>query len=279
MGLTKRQISWLVTSGQWHRPVRGVYLVAGAPATWQQALVTACLAGPAGTVASRRSAAALFGFCAPPDRPEIMVPPAASARQVLATVHRSHLGPADRCTIGGIPSVTPARAVIDSASVMSPADLCDLVDTAFYRRNGLARQVQVAIERLGSQGRHGVRSLREAMSPWTSGVRPGSPAEARCIRAFDRWGLPTPERQHEIQGEDGAVIGRADFAWPAFLVLFEYDGEEYHGPSRWLADAEREAGIVRLGWAVERGDKEDFRPSATDLRDRLRKLLGLAEAV
>jgi hypothetical protein len=61
-------------------------------------------------------------------------------------------------------------------------------------------------------------------------------------------------------------------------VLFEYDGEEFHGPRAWLADADREREMDALGWTIERGDKEDFRPSATRLRGRLRHLLGCDEA-
>jgi hypothetical protein len=180
--------------------------------------------------------------------------------------------------VDGTPATTPARTIIDCATVLAPEDLCDLVDRAFYRRRSLARQTQLALARLGTKGRKGMGSLEEAMWPWTSGVRPGSPAEARCLRAFARWGLPAPERQYEVKDEEGESIGRVDFAWADHRLLFEYDGEEFHGPRQWEADAEREVAIERLGWRVERGDKDDFRPSATALRDRLGKLLGLPPA-
>ncbi|MGH7754200.1 MAG: hypothetical protein ACREN5_15450, partial [Gemmatimonadales bacterium] len=145
--------------------------------------------------------------------------------------------------------------------------------TACYRRSSLSRRVEQTVRRAGAKGRKGIRALREAMGPWTTGVRPGSPAEARCLRAFARWGLPEPERQYSVRDEAGRFVARSDFAWPDSMVLFEYDGEEYHGPRAWKSDADREQKVDALGWAVERGDTEDFRPSATALRDRLRKLL------
>jgi hypothetical protein len=273
-GLSERQIEGLTRRKEWHRRRAGVYVVGGTPASWKQDLMVACLAGPDGTIASHRSAAALFGWCDPPKEPEVTVPGGASGRRI-ASSHHARLDAADRCVSCGIPSTAPARTIVDCAGVMSLEDLCDLVDTACYRRRGLAREIGRALRRLGTRGRRGVKTLREAMLPWTEGVRPGSPAEARCIRAFARWGLPKPERQYRIFDETGNEIARVDFAWPDTRLLFEYDGEEYHGPRAWEDDARWEEEIERLGWTVERGDKEDFRPSATGLRDRLRKLLGV----
>jgi hypothetical protein len=270
-GLTQRQVDLLVERRQWKRPAMGVYVVAGSPPSWRQDVAVACLAS-AGAVASHRSAAALYGWCDPPEISEVTGRAGTSGRQA-GRVHHAPIASEDRCVVDGTPATTPARTVIDCAAVLSVEDLCDLVDKAFYRRKRLARQVQLVLRRLGTRGRRGMRALEEAMWPWVSGVRPGSPAEARCLRAFARWGLPAPERQYEVKAEKGKVVGRVDFAWPADMLLFEYDGEEYHGPRQWQADAEREAAIDRLGWTVERGDKEDFRPSATALRDRLRKLL------
>jgi hypothetical protein len=276
--LTDRQIKRLVGTGQWRRAGSGVYLVAGAPSGWKQALAVACLAGPPGTVASHRSAAALLGFGPPPGRAEITVPVTTSARRERAVAHRSPLEGADRCTVDGIPCTTPARTVVDCAAVLSVEDLCHVVDAACYRHPRLPSRVSQTLGRAGTQGRRGVSALREALQPWTEGVRPGSPAEARCLRAFARWGLPRPERQYPVRNSAGKEVGRVDFAWPDHHVLFEYDGEEFHGPRAWLSDACREAEIDALGWTIERGDKEDFRPSATRLRDRLQQLLGGARA-
>jgi hypothetical protein len=51
-GLTPDQIRARVESGRWIRVAKGVYVVAGSAATWQRHAMAACLAGPAGTLAS-----------------------------------------------------------------------------------------------------------------------------------------------------------------------------------------------------------------------------------
>jgi len=114
---------------------------------------------------------------------------------------------------------------------------------------------------------------------WVSGVRPGSPGEAKAFRCFQRWGLPLPERQYAIHDEDGNFVAQVDFTWPERKALLEYDGEEHHGPRRWKLDAEREARLGALGWTIERADRFDLRPSSTRLRRALAEILGPPLAV
>ena len=61
-GLTRNQIAYRVQTGQWLQPVRGVFIVAGVPRSWEQSLMIACLAGPADTAASHLSAAAFSAW-------------------------------------------------------------------------------------------------------------------------------------------------------------------------------------------------------------------------
>src|SRR4051794_23451430 len=58
-GLRAHQVAYRVKTGQWREVAQGVYVVAGAPARWEQEAMIACLAGPDGTVASHLTAAAL----------------------------------------------------------------------------------------------------------------------------------------------------------------------------------------------------------------------------
>src|SRR5258708_5677602 len=61
-GMSLATIDRRLTSGVWERLYPGVYRLAGAPATWQQALLAACLALGADAVVSHRAAAALWLF-------------------------------------------------------------------------------------------------------------------------------------------------------------------------------------------------------------------------
>lgn len=57
-GLTPDAIRHRVVRGRWRRAVRGVFIVADAPAMPMQAALPACRAGPPGTVASHLTGAA-----------------------------------------------------------------------------------------------------------------------------------------------------------------------------------------------------------------------------
>src|SRR5713101_4443451 len=62
-------------SGRWQRRASGVFVLAGAPASWRQQLMVATLAGGGGAVVSHRAAAALWRLDGVrPDIVEISVP-------------------------------------------------------------------------------------------------------------------------------------------------------------------------------------------------------------
>lgn len=84
-GLTRNQIAYRVQTGQWLQPVRGVFVVAGVPKSWEQSLMIACLAGPPTTAASHLSAAALFGLGKPPGVPQVTIPSRAAADSRVPT--------------------------------------------------------------------------------------------------------------------------------------------------------------------------------------------------
>jgi hypothetical protein len=278
-GLTRRQIDRRLTSGRWLRVARSVFVTASSRDTWQRNCMVACLAGPPGTVASHLTAAALFGLSVPPPVPQLTVPRAASGRQRDALVHHGSLLKVDTCKVGPIPSTTPARTLVDCAGTVDHDSLCELADSALYRKLTDPARIKEAVARSSrAPGRKGLRLLDDVLSVWISGVRPGSPAEARVLRCLTRWGLPVPERQFVIRDARGRFVARVDFAWPWRPCLLEYDGEEHHGPRRWKRDAQREAHLEALGWTIIRADRFDLRPSSTRLRDELRRLLGVEQA-
>lgn len=56
-------------------------------------------------------------------------------------VHRSRVDRLDRCQVGSVPSVTPARALVDCAGILTFEAVCDMVDTALYRQLTSVRKV------------------------------------------------------------------------------------------------------------------------------------------
>jgi hypothetical protein len=272
-GLTPRQIEHRLNTGRWFPVCRGLYRTASHAPTWQQRALAACLAGPAATVASHLTAAALHGLDRPSAQPHVTVPAPASARRVPGHVHRGTVLPADRIVVAGIPVTSPTRTLVDCASVVGFHRLCDMVDTAFCSGLSHPLTVPMAIERAGlGHARRGVASLRAGLSAWTADIRPGSPAEMRLLRKVVEAGLDVPDRQIEVTAADGEFIARIDLGWRQLRAGFEYDSDRFHNPRHWDRDERRQLRFAAIGWDIRRIGKADLLPSATWLDDHLRRL-------
>jgi hypothetical protein len=273
VGLTSHQIDERVDSGRWRRSIRGVYVVAGAPALWQQPVMVAILPGPPGTVASHLTAAALFGLTTPPPLPQVTVSPKASGRFGRAEVHRSALADNDICIVADIPCTRPARTLVDSSALLGYRALCELVDECLSRGLTDPKAVLAAAARASrAPGRRGLPLLEQALRVWTPGPRP-TPGKARLLRRLEDWGVPQPERQFKVRDRKGRFVARVDFAWPVLRLIVEYDSQRFHGPRQEEHDARRQEHIEALGWRVERADKHDLRTGSTQLRNLLTTLL------
>jgi len=271
-GLTDDQIDWRVRTGRWRRIASGVYLVAGAPPSWQQDALGACLAAPAGTVTSYLTAAALHGLWRPPPLPQITVPRSTSARLRIAQVHRADLDPIDTCRIDGVPATTPARTLVDAAQLLAREPLADLVDDAMCRKLTAAPAVLDAANRAQrGPGRRGIPLLREVLEAWDARIQPGSPAEMRLLRLLEQFGLGTPIRQFSVRSRDGSFIGRLDLAYPDRSVGLEYDGERFHNPRHWDRDESRYAAFRAAGWWVMGVGKQDLLGGGRELAERVRR--------
>jgi hypothetical protein len=272
-GLTSGQIHRRLRSGRLIRVAPSVYRVASAPVTWRQTALAACLAAPPGTVVSHLSAAALYELANAPVRPQLTLPPGASARSGTGRVHRSPVTIADRSAVDGLPTTAVTRTLIDCAGIVGFRRLCDMVDTAFVA--GLSHQVAIApaIDRAqDGRGRKGVAALRRAVEAWTPGITPGSPAEMRLLRKITEVGLEPPERQIILYDADGVYIGRVDLGWPQRRRGFEYDSDLHHNPRHWERDESRQLRYAAIGWGVVRVGKPDLLPSVAWLDDHLRAL-------
>jgi hypothetical protein len=276
-GLSRAQVRYRVEQGRWRRATRAAFVVAGAPRTWLQAAMVACLAGPAGTQASHLTTSALLGLWSPPPLPHITVPPTASARMRVAKIHRSPIDPIDRTRINGIPCSTPSRMLVECAELLPPEPLAELVDATLVRGLTTPARVIDAIERSGRHpGRRGTLALREALAIWAPGIEPGSPAELKLVRRVVEWGFPPPELQVVVRDEAGRFVARLDAGWPARKIGLEYDGRRHHGPRRLEPDESRHARLRALGWRVGHVEKSDLLPGETTVRDWLERVLGRA---
>jgi very-short-patch-repair endonuclease len=80
-----------------------------------------------------------------------------------------------------------------------------------------------------------------------------SPQELRLLRAIRQAGLPEPVRQHEVTGEEGCLVTRADFAYPDHRALVYVDGLAFHSSLRQRLHDSRQTGRLQaMGWKVLR---------------------------
>jgi hypothetical protein len=251
-GLSVSAVRTLVAKGEWERRTTGLFAVAGAPRSWEQDVMAACLAAGREGLACHGAAARLLDvgrphFDAAPV--EVMVPrggPRRMAEALGAVVHETrNLDSIDRARVRGIPVTKACRLVVDMLGRVPDDVLFALADDVLWRLRD-RRQLIRTWERVSGHRR---RSLLEAiLLPWSPGPKAGSPKEMSLSRILQVHGLPAPVRQHPV-----VIPGRQhprylDLAYPAEKVTPEYDGKRAHGPRQWDHDAGREDELTGLGW-------------------------------
>jgi hypothetical protein len=277
-GLSHRQIHYRVRVKRWRREARGVFVLFGTQRTWQQRAMTACLAGPAGTVVSHLTAAAVYRLGRAPDEPHVTIPRKANGERIRgAVVRRADLRSGDKAMIDRVPCTAPVRTVLDCSELLAYEELCDLVDSGLCRKlmqpSRLIRAAEAAWLSARGARRAGLGRLLEALEVWRSGAFPGSPPEVKLQRRLKEWGFPPARRQVEIRDRSGRVVAKADIGIVEWKLFIEYDSDEHHGPRYWIADDQRLDWVeAETGWRMVPVDRFDLRPSTSNLRERLEKL-------
>jgi hypothetical protein len=241
-------------SGHLERVRRGVYRFAGTPETWEQQVLAACLAGGPTTVASFRTAAALWdleGF--PRLELEATVSRARRARLPGVVVHQSEVwGSAHVARRSGIPVTSIARTLCDLTAVTRPWIVERAVDQALRRRLVTVRRLAATYEALAGRGRRRSTIMRKILEHRLPGYEPGESApEQRIADLLVRSGLPRPVQQHRVR--IGNRSARIDLAYPERCIAIEYDGWDFHG-NRSAFDEDRARGndLVLLGFQLLR---------------------------
>jgi hypothetical protein len=252
-GLSQRSLSRRVASGRLQRLLPGVFVVAGAPETWEQRVLAAVLAAGPGALASHTTAAALWSM---PDLDrlpcvEVTVPHPRLPRVAGAQVHRSLLlGEADRAEIDHIAVTSIPRTLIDLTATFGLGWIARAMDDALRRNRMTVPQIHECSERLG-----GAPGRRPSVVRLLVAERTGTAAltesglERVVLGLLLDAGLPAPVAQHRVN-VDGRRY-RLDFAWPDQLVALEVDGFGPHsGYAAFHDDRRRDLALQRSGWRV-----------------------------
>lgn len=251
-GLSASAIKRRIGAGSWTQLRSGIYVVGGAPPTWEQRVVGCCLAGGDDVLASHRTGARVWDLVTADGRTEVLVDGGRRVRLPGVRVHQTMLmPPMDRTARNGIPVTSLARTLVDASQHQDPAVVGRWVDEA-VRRHGLELlDLRSCVARLSGPGRRDLRPIRTALAERLEGWDPGDSAlEVRALLAIARAGLPAPVQQHVVRRPDGS-LARIDLAYPAERIAIELDGWEHHGRrSAFDRDRLRRNELTLLGWDV-----------------------------
>jgi hypothetical protein len=251
----------------------GIYSIAGAPPTWHQRLLGACLAvGPTGA-ASHRSAARLWGLVEGEQPIEVTVPLARAPRLPDVGVHRStDLTREQVVRRRGIPVTNPLRTMVDLGAVLGPEEVETALERGLVPRLFSIGAIEHALDELGRSGRSGCGVLRRVLDDRALGDdRPDGLLEPRMARLLRDAGVPRPRFQYVVRDEAGGFLARVDFAHPEKKVAIEVDGWSAHAsPGALQSDLERQNRLVAAGWTLLRFTWHDVVRRPTDVARVLR---------
>jgi very-short-patch-repair endonuclease len=160
-------------------------------------------------------------------------------------IHRRRCLPdSDRSVCDRIPVTSPARTLIDLATVLEPSRLETAVNSADKRDLIDPERLRWEIE--AHRGTAGVPALRNLLDRATFSLT-DSELERRFLRLVRRAGLPPPETQQRVNGY------RVDFYWPELKLIIETDGIRYHRtPTQQSRDRARDQAHVAAGFVALR---------------------------
>ena len=251
IGLTDAQITALLKQQLWSEIRPGVYAVAGAAPSRDQAVLAVLLSAGEGAYASHRTTAFMYHVRRVELPESIDVVTALDRRVMLDGVngHRSReLFDADLTVHAGIPTVSAARALIDIAGSFRHDDVGKALDDLLRRRVCTLDDVRRCAGRLHAGPGRSLRTVHDVLSERWAGYDPGeSDLETRALRAIAKAGLPLPKQQHRIRL--GGKQVRIDLAYPELKIAIEVDSWEYHGQrSSFDCDHIRRDELILLQW-------------------------------
>ena len=272
-GMSRATLKRRLADGRLRILRHGVYVIPGAPSSWHQELVGACLAAGAGAAASHRAAGRLWGLLEGEQPLEITVPLRRAPRLRHVAVHRStDLTPDHVTRRRRVPVTKPLRTMVDLGAVLSPDEVETALDRGLVAGLFAVPALVQVLNDLARCGRSGCGVLRRVLDDRALGDRsPDGVLEAKMAALLHDAGLPPCQFQHIVRDAVGRFVAKADFARPEIRLAIEVDGWGSHGSRRaFQDDRDRQNRLVEAGWTVLRFTWHDVirRPSkvATQIR-------------
>jgi len=254
LGVTRHQRQRLVASGHLARVAPRVWLVNGAPFTWQARALAESLSAGDGALVSHRTAASLYGLDGfdPFRTVHITVPRgrSLSPRRDLRAHYVFDYDLIRPTTRQRAPVTDAARLVLDLyASEPNPA----VARRALFsvRKKNLASWTELfdCLEAHARQGRRGIAALRPDLDLFSRIGCPETTFEDAIRALLMKAGLPGPELQHWVTA--GGSRYRIDVAYPDAKVGVEGRSKAHHFTDEaFEADPVRDADLATEGWLI-----------------------------
>lgn len=166
----------------------------------------------------------------------------------------------EQVKLGAVPLTTPASTWVLLAPGLSTRDAVALGDAVIRRHrfpgtSELVRQPLANVEELNEliarpYRRH--RARLDALLPQLS-TASASPPESHLRLLLRQWDLPQPELDFDVRSSDGEFLGCSEFAYPAFRLALEYEGDHHRTErSQWERDIAKYRAYAEHGWEVFR---------------------------
>lgn len=194
-------------------------------------------------------------------------------------VHRMKLYSDEVTTVEGISVTTPERTWLDMAEMLSVDELvamgdsCVRVPRADFEDRDMPLCTLADLQRMidRHKGKRGLRKAKEAIKLIRVGA--DSPQETVLRLALVRAGLPEPELNVPIIGDDGRRHHEPDLSYRKYRIGIEYEGEHHGDEVQIVRDIARSESYEMLGWAEVRISKRHMldgaRPAVSKVRTAL----------
>lgn len=276
-GAGRRAVGHRIQQGRLHLVHRGVYAVGYRNLTREGRWMAATLAGGPGAALRRRSAATLWG---------IRYWDSAQVELVASSQRRDRPGIAFRwCVLradeltrkDGIPVTTPARTLLDLASILNRSQLERAINEAEIRRLDGTLSLGEMVDRHPHQP--GSANLRQVLADGRGGERiTRSELETEFLSFLDAYRLPRPRVNALV--ETPARRYEADCVYTAERLILELDGYAIHATRRTFEeDRARDRALTTAGWRVVRITWRQLREDPRSLAGYIRALLRAAGGV
>lgn len=273
-GLSSDTIDHRVAVGKLRVVHRGVYLTLPFPLSHTREMAAVLASGP-GAALSHLSVVSLWGYREGSGRRARLLDVSVVGNRGRVPGIRLHrverLDRDERTVIEGIPVTTPARTLLDVATVVGTRELEALVARA--EREGLVTRDVLSKALTGKRGRPGTRALRALLQ------MPGGPsftrseAEERFLALVRKARLPAPECNVRVAGYE------LDFFWPGLRFAVEVDGFRFHSSrSSFEEDRRKDADLLAVGTTVLRLSWTQITNEALATIGQLGQALGFARA-